>query len=112
MSTQTAAATIDAAQIAQYHIDGFVVVRNVFAVERVIELQAEAEQLRQRLDLIDTDNIRCRWQNEVDTGECCFDCFDPVIDLSDICARAARDPRLLDIVSSLYGEPACLFKDN
>ena len=27
MSTKTAAATIDAAQIAQYHIDGFVVVR-------------------------------------------------------------------------------------
>lgn len=111
MSTQTAAATIDAAQIAQYHIDGFVVVRNVFAVERVIELQAEAEQLCQRLDLIDTDNIRCRWQNEVDTGECRFDCFDPVIDLSDVCARAARDPRLLEIVGRLYGEPACLFKD-
>jgi ectoine hydroxylase-related dioxygenase (phytanoyl-CoA dioxygenase family) len=111
MSTQTAAATIDAAQIAQYHIDGFVVVRNVFAVERVIALQAEAEQLCQRLDLIDTDNIRCRWQNEVDTGECRFDCFDPVIDLSDVCARAARDPRLLEIVSRLYGEPACLFKD-
>jgi 2-aminoethylphosphonate dioxygenase len=111
MSTQTAAATIDAAQIAQYHTDGFVVVRNVFAVERITELQAEAERLRQRVDLIDTDNIRCRWQNEVDTGECRFDCFDPVIDLSDVCARAAREPRLLDIVSSLYGEPACLFKD-
>ena len=34
-----------------------------------------------------------------------------MIDLSDACERAARDPRLLDIVSALYGEPACLFKD-
>ena len=64
-----------------------------------------------RTDLIDTDNIRCRWQNHVETGECRFDCFDPVIDLSEACERAARDPRLLEIVGALYGEPACLFKD-
>ncbi len=64
-----------------------------------------------RTDLIDTNNIRCRWQNHVETGECRFDCFDPVIDLSDACERAARDPKLLEIVSALYGEPACLFKD-
>ena len=65
----------------------------------------------QRTDLIDTNNIRCRWQNDVETGECRFDCFDPVIDLSAVCERTARDPRLLDIVGALYGEPACLFKD-
>jgi hypothetical protein len=59
---------------------------------------------------IDTDNIRCRWQDDLD-GVCRFDCFDPVVDLSDACARVPRDPRLLAIVSSLYGEPACLFKD-
>jgi 2-aminoethylphosphonate dioxygenase len=34
-----------------------------------------------------------------------------VIDLSEVCARVARDPRLLAIASTLYGEPACLFKD-
>ena len=62
-------------------------------------------------DLIDTNNIRCRWQNHVETGECRFDCFDPVIDLSEACERTARDPRLLEIVGALYGEPACLFKD-
>ena len=110
MTTQTTAA-LDAAQIAQYQRDGFLVVRGVFPNERVVELQADAERLRQRTDLIDTDNIRCRWQNDAETGECRFDCFDPVIDLSETCARAARDPRLLDVVSALYGERACLFKD-
>ena len=30
-------------------------------------------------DLIGSVNIRCRWQNHVETGECRFDCFDPVL---------------------------------
>jgi len=34
-----------------------------------------------------------------------------VTDLSAVCDRAARDPRLLDALAALYGEPACLFKD-
>ena len=98
MSTEIATAPIDAAQVAQYHADGFLVVRQVFSAERIAELDAEAQRVRARSDLIDTNNIRCRWQNHVETGECRFDCFDPVIDLSDVCERAARDPRLLEIV--------------
>jgi len=111
MSTDIAAPAIDAAQKSRYDADGFLVVRGVFSPDRMAELYAEAERLLTRVDLIDTANIRCRWQNHVDTGECRFDCFDPVIDLSDACERAARDPRLIDIVSALYGEQACLFKD-
>ena len=98
-------------RLSQYHADGFLVVRQVFSPERIAELDAEASGSSARADLIDTNNIRCRWQNHVETGECRFDCFDPVIDLSEPCARAARDPRLLEIVGALYGEPACLFKD-
>ena len=111
MSAQIATATIDAAHMARYQTDGFLLVRQVFPAERIAELDVEAQRLQARSDLIDTNNIRCRWQNHVETGECRFDCFDPVIDLSDACARAARDPKLLEIVSALYGEPACLFKD-
>jgi ectoine hydroxylase-related dioxygenase (phytanoyl-CoA dioxygenase family) len=106
-----AAAAIEAEQVARYHEDGYLVVSGVFDAERIAELDAEADRLRQRTDLIHSDNIRCRWQTVGETGECRFDCFDPVIDLSDACARAARDPRLLAIVGALYGEPACLFKD-
>jgi ectoine hydroxylase-related dioxygenase (phytanoyl-CoA dioxygenase family) len=103
--------TIAAVQVSQYHADGFLVVRRVFSSEVVAELEAEAIRLHRRRDLIDSNNIRCRWQNDVDTGECRFDCFDPVIDLSAVCDRVARDPRLLDILAALYGEPAHLFKD-
>src|SRR5262245_29610429 len=111
MSTETVTAPLDAAHVDRYRADGFLVVRDVFSRDRIAELDVEADRLLGRTDLIDTNNIRCRWQNHVETGECRFDCFDPVIDLSDACERTARDPKLLAIVSALYGEPACLFKD-
>jgi ectoine hydroxylase-related dioxygenase (phytanoyl-CoA dioxygenase family) len=111
MDAQIATAPIDTVQAAQYHVDGFLVVRQVFGRDRIAELEAEADRLCRRLDLIDPNNIRCRWQDHATSGECRFDCFDPVIDLSDACERIARDPKLLEIVGALYGEPACLFKD-
>jgi hypothetical protein len=58
------------------------VVRQVVSADEIAELDAEALRLHERADLIDVDNIRCRWQNDVNTGECRFDCFDPVIDLT------------------------------
>jgi hypothetical protein len=107
----SAAAALTSADLARYHADGFLVVRGVFSRDRIAELATESDRVLGRADLIDTDNIRCRWQDHVDTGECRFDCFDPVIDLSAPIARAARDPLLLEIVGALYGEQACLFKD-
>ena len=95
----------------RYHRDGFITIPEVLSGEEVRALQAEADRLLARTDLIDNDNLRCRWQNHVDTGECRFDCFDPVIDLSAAFEKLAYDPRILDAVSSLYGERACLFKD-
>jgi hypothetical protein len=111
MTPPAAAGPLGAARTASYHTDGFLVIGGVFGAERIAELAADAVRLLERRDLIDQDNVRCRWQNAADTGECRFDCFDPVIDLSPICERIARDRRLLDIVGTLYGEPACLFKD-
>src|SRR5262245_1243391 len=102
---------LDPAQAAAYRADGFVIVRQVFNQARIRELDTDTRRLLGRHDLIDPRNIRCRWQDHAETGECRFDCFDPVIDLSDACERAARDPDLLAIVGALYGEPACLFKD-
>ena len=99
------------AQTQQYHRDGFLILRGVFNAAEIAQLADEAMRLLERRDLMDPDNIRCRWQDCATTGECRFDCFDPVIDLSAPCERIARDPRILDSVAALYGEPACLFKD-
>jgi ectoine hydroxylase-related dioxygenase (phytanoyl-CoA dioxygenase family) len=110
-SASVSVGTNETAQATQYRTDGYLVERGVFSASQIADLDAEARRLLQRTDLIDTNNIRCRWQDLVETGECRFDCFDPVIDLSEVCERTARDPRLLEIVADLYGEPACLFKD-
>jgi len=96
---------------AQYARDGFTIFPGVFSSDEIEMLRAEADRLFLRSDLIDTDNIRCRWQNHFETGECRFDCFDPVIDLSPVCEQIARSSKLLNLLETLYGEPACLFKD-
>jgi len=95
----------------EYLTERFVTVRGVFSTSEVAELDREAQYLFQRSELIDTNNIRCRWQDHFETRQCRFDGFDPVIDLGDACKRVARDQRLLDLAGELYAEPACLFKD-
>jgi hypothetical protein len=102
---------LDASMIEAYHADGFLVVPGVFPASTMAEAAAEAIRLMERVDLIDNRNIRCRWQNHFETGECRFDTFDPVMDLSPVMRDLALAPELLDIVSALYGEEACLFKD-
>jgi 2-aminoethylphosphonate dioxygenase len=99
------------AQLAQYEGQGYLVLRNVFAPAEVAVASMEADRLFGRKDLIDTANIRCRWKNHCDTGECLFECFDPVADISPLFSVMARDRRLTDAVAALYGEPAHLFKE-
>jgi ectoine hydroxylase-related dioxygenase (phytanoyl-CoA dioxygenase family) len=94
-----------------YRESGYAVVRSLFKSTEIADMAREADRLAARTELIDTDNIRCRWQSHVTTGVCRFDCFDPVIDLSALFEKVARDPRLLDLAGSLYGERAFLFKD-
>ena len=97
--------------LASYHANGFMTLPGLFAADEITALRTEADRLFQLTDLIDSDNIRCRWQNHVETGECRFDCFDPVIDLSPPFHQLAHDYRIVDTVSAIYGEQAFLFKD-
>ena len=97
--------------VRDYHQNGFGIVRGLFSPEEIAALDDEAHRLVKRTDLIDTNNLRCRWQDDVDTGACVFDAFDPVIDLGPVCARIANDPRIHDLLSAVYGEPGWLFKD-
>lgn len=82
---------------------GFVIARGVFSAEEAAAMAREVERLLERTDLARQDNLRCRWANHVETGECRLDAWDPVIDLSPLLASVARDERLLALVASLYG---------
>jgi ectoine hydroxylase-related dioxygenase (phytanoyl-CoA dioxygenase family) len=98
-------------QVAQYDRDGFLVLRKVFTPEEIAALAGECDTLVARKELIDTQNIRCRWQNHVESGECTFDCFDPVIDIGPVSRYFAYDARILDPLRALYRDDAHLFKD-
>jgi ectoine hydroxylase-related dioxygenase (phytanoyl-CoA dioxygenase family) len=98
-------------QVADYHRDGFLILRGVFDEDEVASLASEAETLLTRKELMNTQNIRCRWQNHVETGECTFDCFDPVIDIGPVCRYFARDERILQPLRQIYDDEAHLFKD-
>lgn len=96
----------------EYDERGFVVVRGLFPKELMAHAAAEAEALPERCkDLVSVKNIRCRWQDNVFTGDCTFETFDPVIDLSPACRDIALSPLLLNLLGEVYGEPARLFKD-
>lgn len=94
-----------------YRECGYAIARGLFSPLEMVAVSMEAERLLGRTELKNANNIRCRWQNHVETGECLFETFDPVIDLSPICGQLARDPRLIGLLSEIYGETAHLFKD-
>src|SRR6478672_8828643 len=96
---------------ADYERDGYVIVRTLYNRAEMNRAADEAEVLLRKTDLIDTRNLRCRWQTNVQTGECSFETFDPVLDLAPVSRALAHDRRLTALLAELYGEPACLFKD-
>jgi hypothetical protein len=111
MAATAATPGLTPAEVHRYEAEGYLIVRGVFSTFQMAAVAEEAEHLLRRRDLIATDNLRCRWQDHVETKECLFDAFDPVIDLGRACAQVAQDPRLVSRVAALYGEEACLFKD-
>lgn len=102
---------VSADDVARYHQDGYLVVRGVFDQAEIAALAAECETLLTRSELIDTQNIRCRWTKHTETAECMFDCFDPVIDIGPVCRYFAYDQRLLKVLRAIYSDEAHLFKD-
>ncbi|MEI6540728.1 MAG: phytanoyl-CoA dioxygenase family protein, partial [Planctomycetota bacterium] len=62
-------------------------------------------------ELIDPDNVRCRFMPNHETGELLFEVFDPVNDLSKILHSVCFDERLTSALDAIYGEPAELFKE-
>ena len=99
-------------QISEYESQVFLVLRNVFDADEIRILLLESERLlTERRDLINPNNLRCRYMPHHRTGEPLFEVFDPVNDISPICQKFCLDRRIVGAIESLYGEPACLFKE-
>ncbi len=111
MTAHAAADALDAAHVRSFHEQGFLVVRQVFGADEIAALANEAVTLAGRSELIDTNNLRCRWADHAETGECMFDCFDPVIDIGPVCRYVAHDERILAVLRTIYHDEPCLFKD-
>jgi ectoine hydroxylase-related dioxygenase (phytanoyl-CoA dioxygenase family) len=94
-----------------YHENGYLVLRDLFGVAEMAEVAAEGERLLERSDLIDSDNLRCRYQPSETGGPCLFETFDPVIDIAPRCAALAADRRIFAVLERIYEGKACLFKD-
>lgn len=111
MTTETAPGSLTSAQIERYRADGYLILREVFGPDDVAALASESLTLLERKDLIDTANIRCRWQDHIVSGECLFDCFDPVIDIGPVCRYIAHHERILAPLRAIYDDDAQLLKD-
>src|SRR5262245_34307769 len=83
-----------AEEIAAYQRDGFIVRRSVFAPDEIAHLASECDTIARRDDLLHPENMRCRFQPHVDSGELLLEAVDPIVDLSPAIARIARDERL------------------
>jgi hypothetical protein len=98
--------------LARYRELGHIVIRNLFLPDEIAELVRETERiLIECRELIRPENLRCRFMPHFETGEKLFEVFDPVNDISPVCARFSNDPRIHAILEAIYGEPACLFKE-
>ncbi|HUY31971.1 MAG TPA: phytanoyl-CoA dioxygenase family protein [Pirellulales bacterium] len=98
-------------QVREYEADGHLTLRGLFRADEIAALADEAAALAARIDLIDGNNLRCRYQPNERGGDCLFETFDPVIDIAPLCAQLAGDRRILDALASIYRDRPCLFKD-
>lgn len=109
--TATATKLVEPGQISAYHETGYLMLRQVFTPHEVEALEAEAAGLIRRTDLIDCDNLRCRYQPDESGGPCLFETFDPVIDIAPRCAAVTAERRIHEVLELIYEGEACLFKD-
>lgn len=59
--------SVDEQLLASYRADGFAVVRGVFSIPEIAAVSEEANWVLGLSQLIDFNNLRCRWQNHYQT---------------------------------------------
>jgi len=99
-------------QLRVYKEDGFIILRSIYSPVEMTAVQQECDRLLiEHADLIEPNNVRCRFMPHHQSGEPLFEVFDPVNDLSESLRQVCFDPRLKSVVEAIYCEPAELFKE-
>ena len=112
MIDATKVADISPNQLQAFHNDGFVILRHLFSPMEMNAIQQECDRLLiDHAEMIDFNNVRCRFMPHHQSGEPLFEVFDPVNDLSELLRQVCFDPRLKFVVEAIYREPAELFKE-
>jgi 2-aminoethylphosphonate dioxygenase len=95
------------AQVHEYHSQGFVTVRGLFATEQVAAAKAACETLWQGPAI--RDHLRVEMRGHV-ASESVPDRLDPVLDLSPELSALAQDRQLTGLLTELLGEEVRLFR--
>ncbi|XZE46504.1 phytanoyl-CoA dioxygenase family protein [Pirellulaceae bacterium SH467] len=103
---------LDETAIQRYHEEGYLVLKQFFAPEKIKELGKDVDRvLTEHREILDPRNLRVRFKPHHATGENLLEVLDPIADLSPMAKSLTIDDRLLSVLFDLYEEPAELFKD-
>jgi ectoine hydroxylase-related dioxygenase (phytanoyl-CoA dioxygenase family) len=96
-----------------FHAEGYLVVRNVLDEHELIACRAEVDRLEGVFERYPEDDaVRVLWHAPADGGPRHIKQVEPVVDLSDLFAQLACDPRIAGPAALMLGEDgASLFED-
>jgi len=103
-----AAAGLNPYQVARYHARGYVAVRDRFTPGEVARWQSECDRLWEALSQQPPDG-RVQFR-EHQNGTAIADRIDPLLDVSPLFRRLARDPRVAGTAESALGGPVKVVK--
>jgi ectoine hydroxylase-related dioxygenase (phytanoyl-CoA dioxygenase family) len=96
---------------AAYERDGYVVIPGLVPPEVLAAVREQSSRLLADSEIVDRNNLRCRYKIRPSDGEQLLDAIDPVADLVPAIKELAQSPAVLGVLRDLYGEEARLFKD-
>ena len=89
-------------QVATYHRDGVLLVREAFDAYEVQELGDEADRiLESHAHLLNENNLRTRYTPHHESGLPVFEKFDPFVDLSSVARMMVQDERIRKPLSAI-----------
>src|SRR5690606_30653599 len=77
----------------------------------IVQFQNEIESCLDGSHFQDPRHMRCRFAVAKESGAQILDAIDPITDVSEFARKIALSDKILDLLSLLYDDRPCLFKD-